>query len=144
MPADIIIRKQRLRIKVADEQQAHQVRKLINDQLQYDLIPVYESVFGGIDKDVYIGKIKLDLGKCSMQELPTLLPEKLKEGLIKFIKEENVRYGFSSETKADKNILDTAGPIKQTDDRTALLYFLEKRSFSVVAWKYWSKTSRNN
>jgi len=42
MAAHIIIRKQKLRIKVVDEQQAHQVRKLISDQLQYDLLPVYE------------------------------------------------------------------------------------------------------
>jgi hypothetical protein len=129
MAADIIIRKQKLQIKVVDEQQAHQVRKLISDQLQYDLLPVYESIFGDIDKDVYIGKIKLDLGKCSIQELPVLLPEKLKDGLIKFIKEENVRYGFSLSTKTDELVSNTTGSIKQTDVRNALLYFLEKGVF---------------
>jgi hypothetical protein len=133
MAADIIIRKQRLRIKIADEQLAHRVRKLINDQLQYDLIPVYESIFSSISKDLYIGKIKLDLGKFSIQELPALLPVKLKEELIKFIKEENIRYNFSGDTNADETILNVTGPAKQTDDRTALLYFLEK---GVFPWWY--------
>lgn len=133
MAKDIIIRKQRLRIKVADEQQAHHVRKLINDQLQYDLLPVYESIFGGINKDVYIGKIKLDLGKCSIQELPALLPEKLKEGLIKFIKEENSQYNFLTEASTDETILNANRQVEQTDHRTAILYFLEK---GVFPWWY--------
>jgi len=88
MLSNIIIRKQRLKIKTNDESSAFKLGKQINDQLQYDMLPVYEASFGKINEDLFIDKISIDLGICKLEELTTQLPQKLKYALENWMVEE--------------------------------------------------------
>ena len=140
MSSNIIIRKQRLKVKTADESYAFTVRKQINDQLQYDLLPVYEAAFGEIQEDLFIDKISIDLGICKPQELNTQLPLKLKHALESWLVEEKrsgrwhqMRSGFK------ENNLSTEKTTRKTDKITALIYWLEK---GIYPW--WFKPEQKN
>jgi hypothetical protein len=140
MSSNIIIRKQRLKVKTADESYAFTVRKQVNDQLQYDLLPVYEAAFGEIQEDLFIDKISIDLGICKPQELNTQLPLKLKHALESWLVEEKrsgrwhqMRSGFK------ENNLSTEKTTKKTDKITALIYWLEK---GIYPW--WFKPGQKN
>src|SRR3954462_13962998 len=68
MSIDLIIRKQKIKVVTTSEQYAFQIRKRLNDQLQYDLLTVFEKIFSTdfSSKDyITIDKLKLDLGSVA-------------------------------------------------------------------------------
>jgi len=140
MLSNIIIRKQRLKIKTNDESSAFKLGKQINDQLQYDMLPVYEASFGKINEDLFIDKISIDLGICKLEELTTQLPQKLKYALENWMVEEK-RSGRWHQMRAgrDENNLSTEKTIRKTDKITALIYRLEK---GIYPW--WFKPYQKN
>ena len=140
MPADIIIRKQRLKVKTNDESYAFKVRKQVNDQLQYDLLPVYETAFGKIEEDLFIDKISIDLGVCNLEELNSQLPQKLKQALENWVIEEK-RAGRWDQKRSDLqgNSLSTEKPKRKVDIVSALVYYLEK---GIYPW--WFKPNGKN
>jgi hypothetical protein len=71
MTANVIIRKEKIKIYTSDEQLALRVRKQLNDTLQYDLIAMMEKVFAKTaSSDLYINidKLKIDLGVVNAQD----------------------------------------------------------------------------
>ena len=128
MSVEIKIRKQKIRIKAANEQQAFMLRKQVNDQLQYELYPVYEAVFGDIQGDLYIDKLKLDLGKCTRNELIARVPELLKNELLKLVRNDERFYAHSVKQSASEK-KSKEKTHQRTDDLLAIIYFLEKGIF---------------
>jgi hypothetical protein len=142
MPADIIIRKQKFKIKTSSEKQAFDIRRIINDQLHYKLLQVYEDTFSRPDTDLYAEKVVINLGKLTWPELHTL-PQRIKEELLKHrqpggqlyecattpfagevgrtVSADNPYIGESKNLQSGNRRIE-----KQTDDLTAIIYFLEK------------------
>lgn len=138
MSTDIIIRKQKLKIKTSDQHQILELRKLINDKLQYQLLPVYESLLGKISGDLYIDKLILNLGKCSQSELNEKLPLLMKDELSKLLKDKN-QFDQSFEIKERAESKGSNNSVKETDDKSALIYFFEK---GIYPWWYSQKNKR--
>jgi len=140
MAADIIIRKQRLKFKTNDESYAFKVRKQVNDQLQYDLLPVYEAAFGKIKEDLFIDKISINLGASKLEELNSQLPQKLKQALKNWVVEEKRSgrwYQKQSKFQESSSSIDKAK--KKIDIISALMYYLEK---GIYPW--WFKSNDKN
>ena len=122
---NLIIRKQKFKIKTNNEPLALQLRKQVNDELQYNLLSVYESAFGsltGIKENIFIDKISIDLGQCSKEAFKERLTEMLKEALIKELNDSvkgSMLYEFNDENKRK------TGNESRHDDQTALVYFLK-------------------
>jgi hypothetical protein len=135
MSTEIIIRKQKIKIKTSDQHQVLELRKLINDKLQYQLLPVYESLLGKISGDLYIDKLILNLGKCSQTELNEKLPLLMKDELSRLLKDKN-QIDHSSVIKEGTESKDGNNSVKETDDKSALIYFFEK---GIYPWWYSQK-----
>lgn len=151
MPANIIIRKQKFKIKTNSEIQAFEVRRVVNDLLQYKLSQVYESVLGGLGKKVYADRIVINLGKKTLPEISELLPEMIKEELMRQLRPGQQLYEKVHEEYDGKMNMqdqsDISGTEKkmqqknsgskdaiQTDDISGIIYFLEK---GIYPW--WQK-----
>ncbi len=138
MSGDIIIRKQKLKIKTSDQHQVLELRKMVNDKLQYQLLPVYESIFGKISGDLYIDKLFLNLGKCSQSELNEKLPLLMKDELNRVLKDKN-QFDQSFEKKEATESRGSNNSVKVADDKSALIYFFEK---GIYPWWYSQKNKR--
>ena len=135
MSESIIIRKQKFRIKTNNEQLALQLRKQVNDELQYSLLPVYEEALGKLNTDgetIFIDKIIVDLGRCNTEEFKQRLPAMLKEALIKQLNDPLPGKGLIQEepvtTKRKRSATEN-----MHDEITALFYFLEN---GIYSWWY--------
>jgi len=72
MSDTVIIRKQRVKLKVVDEQQALRVRQVISDDLQTQLESIFERVFDANSSSelcVNINKLNIDLGVLPESEI---------------------------------------------------------------------------
>src|SRR5690242_2636602 len=90
MSTDITIRKQRIKVIVNDAQNALQIRKQLNDNLQYAVISALERAFAGDNSTndyITIDRLETDLGKITPdvfdQHFAILVQSKLKQELEK-------------------------------------------------------------
>ncbi|TKK69878.1 hypothetical protein FC093_07320 [Ilyomonas limi] len=137
MTIDVTIRKQKIKVVTTSEQYALQIRKHLNDRLQYDLITVLETIFSGklsSDEYITIDKLKIDLGTITPdvfeQHFVELIAPKLKTALQK-LAEQNGSSLFNEETNAA--IAGLHSNSKQAQEIKALLYFLEH---GIYPWWY--------
>jgi len=146
---EIIIRKQKFRIKASGEQQALEARRAINDQMQYKLLQMYDNTLSSLEKDTYADKIVINLGKMTLPEL-NALPERIKEELMKQLQWGGQLHEMASEgsfssinRNSEVNNFSAGGmkqgqdkgisPAKQTDEVSVIIYFLEK---GIYPWWY--------
>lgn len=127
MPIDITIRKQKIKVIASDAQKALQIRKQLNDSLQYDLISALERAFAddiSTNDYITIDRLEIDLGKITPdvfnQHFTILVESKLKQELEK-LKAKSVLH-------TNENPSFTANS-EQEQEITALLYFLEFGNF---------------
>ena len=142
MATDIIIRKQKIKMITNSEQTALQVRRQLNDHLQYDLIKVFETAFPdtlAADEYVTINNIRIDLGSLTtdvfeLHFIP-LVASKLKAELQKTFANYPLSSGQAEkpETPNKESIESTSSFSKKALEKNALLYFLE---YGIYPWWY--------
>lgn len=140
MPSNIIIRKQSFRVRTNSETTAVQVRQYINDELQFDILKVYEDVlgafFGNIKETIYIDKLVLDLGKCQPATIAEVLPELLRQAMIKQLKRHDGKIIIGDEMDHPQNRSESRQP--DTSIVAVLLYFFEH---GILPWWHKQKGS---
>lgn len=150
MSAEVIIRKQSIRITAPDEQLAFECRHYMNEQIVPDLSRVYEHVFfQSNDSRQYltIDRLKIDMGSMTASELKHNFLELLEEKLIIELK-----YQFEREYQIDDDeqrqnspsaAAEKPEPItystKAEQGCLALLHFLQTGSFT---WWYAKQHSK--
>jgi hypothetical protein len=85
MSAEVIIRKQRIRITVPDEKLAFESRQFVNETLLSDINQVYEHVFfESVSSTAYLilDKLKVDLGTISAHDFKSRIPGLLEKKLL--------------------------------------------------------------
>ena len=124
MNGSLVIRKQKFKIKTNSEQLAWQLRMQLNDELQYNLLSVYEEVIHSLPNtkdNIFIDKISIDLGQCPKEGFRKKVITTFKEALIKELNDPAdgglVKEDFAAETNAKSNA---------HDQEAALFYFLRK------------------
>lgn len=146
MAADVIIRKQKISIRTGDAATAMQVRRQLNDALQYDIVKMLESVFEGQaspDTFINLGNIKIDLGKLGLNEVGASFVEMAKPALVKELQRllqsspdfwepenSNSKGFYTREDKPDAQVQATS-PNQQR--LQALYYFLKH---GIYPWWY--------
>ena len=137
---NLIIRKQKFKIKTNNEQLALQLRKQVSDELQYNLLSVYEEAFNSlanIKENVFIDKISIDLGQCSKAEFTESITTILKKALIKHLNDsvgkEFTQYEFNEHEKKTDNG-------SRHDEQTAFIYFLKN---GIYPWWFTGSSVKN-
>ncbi|GEM_PF-1652756 len=150
MPANVIIRKQKFRIRTPDEQTALRLRKELNEGLQYDYISMLERIFqqhAPADLYLHLGNLSVNLGTISQQEFETHFLEVLETKLLMAVTEKIqeqmavVYTGKSGATSRDsgqkKDSPDISHPFSEKEQQwLALIYFLEK---GIYPWWFRSR-----
>src|SRR4051812_32340165 len=145
MSANVIIRKQKIKIRTTEERLAFQLRKQLNDSLQYDLISIMEKVFAqNTVSDTYINidKLKIELGVISAQDFEQhfikLVETKLINELRKLL-HDNAEIIYPK-TEEKQDFYNNAGEARslqfisiQQQELNALMFFLEN---GIYPWWY--------
>lgn len=146
MAANVLIRKQKIRLRTSDEQLALSMRKVINDTVKYELKGMMERVFANnTPADLYINidKLYIDLGTLTANEMEqqftklaeTKLVNELRRQLQDYMepvyKTEQQQHDFYDNSRS-------AGPFLQLNpareqELTALVYFFEQ---GIYPWWY--------
>lgn len=140
MPANVIIRKQKFRIRAPDENTALRLRKEMNEGLQFEYISLLERVFQqNAPGDIYLhlDKLSVELGVISQQEFESrflqLLETKLEKAAAEKIQEQmsfvykETPGSFSNEVQQEKDFTGGGGAYSEKEQQwLALIYFLEK------------------
>ena len=136
MKNNVIIRRQKFSIKTNSEQLALEVRKQVNDSLQYDLVNVYDQVFNADSfegaNNLFINKISLNLGRCTQSELSANLPGMLKKALLNHLHNSAAADDTISSSPTKTNA-GSAKILTDTDERAAVLYYLQ---YGIYPWWY--------
>lgn len=156
MTPNIIIRKQKFRIRTHDENTALRIRKEINDSIQYDFIHMLEKIMQEHsipDFYFYIDKISVDLGAIHFQNFNEtfmrLLQEKLSRELSVKTDEQITTAGANKESyyynetndTGERMIEDQAFPFAEKNRATrALIYFLE---YGIYPWWYHQSVAKS-
>lgn len=124
MKNNVVIRRQKIRIKTSSEQLALKLRAAVNDAVQYGLLDVYDSVFNakefeGMD-NVFIDKISLNIGKCSEDDFSAKLAGLVKNALIDHLHQPSTGSEKMRIEQIEAGNTNSAG-----SSITALLYYLE-------------------
>jgi len=140
MSIDVTIRKQKIKVVTTSEQYALQIRKRLNDQLQYDLIAILESLFSGSfssDEYITIDKLKIDLGTVTPdvfeQHFVELIAPKLKSELQKLAEAHESTFLQQEQLLDDHVNTSISSNSKQGQEIRALLYFL---MHGIYPWWY--------
>lgn len=146
MSASVLIRKQKIRLRTADEQLALNMRKLLNDTLQHELTGMMERVFdNNAPSDLYINidKLHIDLGTLQANEFEQQFTKLAETKLVNELRRQLQDYMepvYSAE-KQQHDFYDdsrSAGPFLQLNpareqELTALVYFFEQ---GIYPWWY--------
>ena len=128
MKNEVIIRKQKFSIKTSSEQLAMQLRKQVNDDLQYSLLSVYDEVFSSLDlkpgSNIFIDKIFLSLGPITNEALADQLPQLVKHALLKQLQHQPAVKEMVQQ-QLNHTAENRAAHSSAHDDVAALMYFLE-------------------
>ena len=127
MSATVIIRKQRVRLKTSDEQQALRMRQVINDDLQSQLESMFERVFeenGSSEIYINIDKLSIDLGVLSESEVSESFIRSVEPKLINELQKQLQHYMDHDEDDAHLGLNSIAD-----QEFKALLRFLETGTF---------------
>jgi hypothetical protein len=95
MSATVIIRKQRVKLKAFDEQQALRMRRVINDDLQSQLELMFERVFeDNSSSELYINieRLHIDLGVLSESEVRESFTKSVEPKLISELQKQLQQY----------------------------------------------------
>lgn len=147
MSNNVLIRKEKIKIKTSDQQLALRLRKQLNDTLQFDFVVMMEKVFAqGVPSDLYINidKLELDLGAVSAQDFEqhfirlaeTRLINELRKQLFDNgetlypgkRKEDNFRYDTNADSSASSQYI-----LGKQQELNALFYFLQN---GIYPWWY--------
>jgi len=145
MCAEIIIRKQRIRITVPDEKFAFECRQFANETLLSDLNQVYEHVFFQSHSSgayLILDKLKIDLGTISRADFENNIPRILEEKLVAELQDQ-----FNNSYAADEHESSTAEdkqepPAYSTESQQnteAIILFLQTGRFP---WWYSRKNGK--
>ena len=139
MAANVLIRKQKIRVRTSDEQLALQVRKLLNDTLQYDLKSMIERVFdrnAPSNSYINIDKLSIDLGTLSANNFEQEFIKQAESQLVNELQKQLWQYmevvypsdvqdhDFYNSKNSDTPFLGVNSVGEQ--EITAIIYFLEK------------------
>ncbi|MEP7317149.1 MAG: contractile injection system tape measure protein [Panacibacter sp.] len=128
MKDNIIIRKQKFSIKTSNEQLALELRRRVNDDLQYSLSGVYDEIFSSLNvtpgNNIYIDKITLSLGRITNEVFAEQLPQLVKQALLKQLQNEpSVKE--SVQHQMNNTVDNSTTHSAEHDDVAALMYFFE-------------------
>ena len=145
--ANIIIRKEKIKIHTSDERVALQVRRLLNDTLQYDLMAMIEKVFAqtaSSEPYINIDKIQVNIGAISVQDFEKHFIKLVESKLINELRKQaqfdvegsfiNTNNNGSHYNNVDSNTTTSFhyNSVKQ-QELTALMYFLQN---GIYPWWY--------
>jgi len=148
MQEDIIIRKQKFRIVAASEAVALQVRRQLNDTLQYDVIAMLEQVFSSYNtagRYINIDTIKVNVGAISSGKFDEDFIRLLAPELARAVQQQlSTQFETSATNASHPNTTSpasdtsaaTAGISHQQQQLNALVYFLQH---GVFPW--WHKSA---
>jgi len=153
MATDIIIRKQKFRIKTSSEATALQIRKELNESLHYSFISMLERLFQQkIPGDVYVhlAKLNVDVGKISEQDFEKHFLQLLETKLGKEIEEKLQQHSPYFSPGSDKNFTGNEWSRESPDIYRdtfsekeeifrALIHFIEK---GIYPWWYQKKEAK--
>ena len=146
MPVDIIIRKQKFRVRAHSQEAALEVRQQLNDSLQYEVIAMMEDVFSGINTTgsyININSIKVDLGAISSEDFDSDFIRLLAPKFAQAVKEQLHTHTSTINPEDHANPssplaqnTQPAASISQTQQQlNTLVHFLQ---FGVLPWWYTS------
>lgn len=108
------------------------IHQQINDSFQYELLKLYGDVFKTVKQDIYIDKLRIDVGSCTEDELQQRMALAIREELMKVLKKQE-RVGndkLEELVEKDYEVKSTSKLVTfVTDDISALVYFLSKSYF---------------
>jgi hypothetical protein len=132
--ADVIIRKQSIRITAPDEKLAFQCRQYINEHIIPDLSSVYEHIFyQSNDSGQYltIDKLKVDMGSMRASDLQNNFLELLEEKLIMELKNQ-----FEHDDREDKYEQSTDRPSVAAEMSESITYSTEAEQESLALLQF--------
>jgi len=144
--SDIIIRKERVKIRTDDVQLALRARQHFNDALQYDLIRILEKVFSQFsfpDGYTNISKISIDLGILTAQDFEQdflrLFESKLISELRKYVVKQGDYIDTELKHRNEQNTRDSFSDTpaiyhsRKQQQFAALMYFIQN---GIFPWWY--------
>ena len=145
MTAHVIIKKQKIKIRTADEPLAFQIRKQLNDALQFDLIEMLERTFAGYElpENLYVNidKLSVDLGRLSPKDfenhfLELLEPKLMTELQKKLSSDAAAAYRNADKDQTSYSVIDRQQVqinAREEQELADLFYFLVK---GIYPWWY--------
>jgi len=139
MSGDVIIRKQKINIKVGNEKLAFDCQQTINEQVSDELVKMYERIFHQTthpDQYIAIDSIKVDLGVISVYDFQNRFYQLIEQQLLielrkQFEKSPELTIVSTSYTEPPLDATEKEAETIQyssasAQESAALVYFLEK------------------
>ncbi|ETZ22013.1 contractile injection system tape measure protein [Pedobacter sp. V48] len=140
MNGDVIIRRQKIRLKASDEKLAFDCKQYLNEIISSKLPEIYERIFyQNIHQDSYvtINSIQVDLGNLQISEFKSRFIQIVEEKIVNELKKQfeenpyNKDFSVGGSFNPEPNISSTSVEYNsgKNQKKLALLYFLENGTY---------------